>query len=145
MECVFHIDLSINEPWGEKWNCVCQLSSSSSLASWLEAAAGLMNLEVRCEAVCVRHTDKPQLVFFGGTWRRPHLWSFSDLFSTDNRHCFKVDLHCKSNHGLQFLKSCKWCCFLVFLALDPKLCNALHNVQFVKYIFPRNRTTSNLS
>ena len=23
--------------------------------------------------------------------------------------------------------------------------NALHNVQFVKYIFPRNRTSSNLS
>ena len=93
MEGGSYIDLSINEPWGEKWNCVSPLSSSlASLASWSAAAAGLMNLEMRCEAVCVCHTDKPQLVFFRGTRRRPHLWSFSDLFSTDNRHRFKVEL-----------------------------------------------------
>ena len=31
------------------------------------------------------------------------------------------------------------------LKIKVQICFTLHNVQFVKYIFPRNRTTSNLS
>ena len=79
-------------------------------------------------------------------------------FACDYKHCMR-QFGCVQNYEIYCLKLCskvsrsmwhKQCpevCSIVSRTMQPSVQKhvALHNVYFVKYIFPRNRTSSDLS